>query len=429
MKRKPPPVQLMVLLLTLSLLVLPAGCAERGNPVSSEPTATPSAGADQETIAERLDIPSRYQASYRSDTGISVITVDAEVVMPEAYDAAIIEAVPRPFSDEEVLAFIDRHPADIAWIDQSTRAAYDGHGPLPDPSLDADELGYKMYHLWIYDQDEFNAERDRHSIFVDYGLNTRTGKLAWAPKLEYLRSYYNLYASDLLPLTDGRALGCSISFEEARGYADTEIQAICSDYALTAYGQMPAPKAGSSEMPAAGAGNPQYYIFRYTRHINGIPVNDDNGGEGVSNDYDYTSGLGVITVIVDDSGVCFLGYYNPYDLGPTIQADCDLLSFRQIMDIFAKVGLLSIQHLERNADLQENTLQIYKIQFGYMTVRQPDNINAYYYVPVWDFYGYRVLFGTGGYAHGKDGGFVMEGNSELTINAIDGTIIDRNYGY
>ena len=429
MKRKPLPLQLMALLLALSLLLLPAGCAENGKPVSSEPAATSSVGADKETIAEKLDVPSHYQASYRSDTGISVITVDAEVVVPEAYAAAIIEAIPRPFSDEEVLAFIDRHRKDLTWIDQSTDSEYDGHAPQPDPNFDADEMSFKMYSLWIYDLDVFNAGQDRHHIIVQYGLNTRTGKLAWAPALEYLKSHYNLYASDLLPLTDGRALGCSITLEEARGYADAEVQAICPDYALTAYGQMPAPKSGDSQMPAAGEGNPQYYIFRYTRHIGGIPVNDDNGGEGVSNDYDYTSGLGVITVIVDDGGVCFLGYDNPYDLGPTIQADCDLLSFSQIMDIFAKVGLLSIQHLERNADLQENTLQVYKIQFGYMAVRQPDNINAYYYVPVWDFYGYRVLFGTGGYAHGKDDGFVQEGNSELTINAIDGTIIDRNYGY
>ena len=423
MKRK-----LLSLLVIFLMIIAMTGC-QTTDSSSKDTEATTSQPDHRETIAERLGVEPHYKAEYISDTAISVVTVDAEVVVPAAYAASVIEAVPRPFSEDEVLAFIDRHPADIAWIDQSTRAAYDGHGPLPDPKLNADELGYKMYHLWIYDQDEPNAERDRHSIFVDYGLNTRTGKLTWAPKLEYLKSHYNLSASGLLPLTDGKALGCSITFEEARAYADAEVQTVCPDYALTAYGQMPAPMSNNSQMPAAGAGNPQYYIFRYTRHISGIPVNDDYGGEDVSNDYDYTSGLGVITVIVDDDGVCFLGYNNPYDLGPTIQEDCDLLSFSQIMDIFAKVGLLSIQHLERNADLKENTLQVYKIQLGYMAVRQPDNVNAYYYVPVWDFYGYRVLFGTGGYAHGKDDGFVMQGNSELTINAIDGTIIDRRYGY
>ncbi len=102
----------------------------------------------------------------------------------------------------------------------------------------------------------------------------------------------------------------------------------------------------------------------------------------MSNDYDYTSGLGVITIFVDDEGVCYLDYHNPYDLGEVVQSNVELLPFDQIMDEFANLGLLSIQHLERNADLQENTMDVYKIQLGYMAVRQPDNVNAYYYVPV-----------------------------------------------
>lgn len=419
--------KLFAFLMILMLLSTTYGCTSTDS--SSTLTDVSTTPSDQgESIAQQLGVETHFEAEYVSDTGISVVKVNAEVVVPEAYTVNSYEAIPRAFTDAEVLAFIDRHPADIAWIDQSTRAAYDGHGPLPDPKSNADELGYKMYRLWIYDQDESNAERDRHSIIVYYGLNTRTRKLAVAPMLEYLRSHYNLFASDLLPLTDGRALGCSITLDEARVYADAEVQAICPDYALTAYGQMPAPNGDNSEMPAAGAGNPQYYIFRYTRHINGIPVNDDYGGESAGGEYDYTAGLGVISLIVDDEGVCYLSYNNPYDLGPLIKENVDLLPFDQIMDIFSKVGLLSIQYLEREADLKENTMDVYKIQFGYMAVRQPDNINAYYYVPVWDFYGHRVLWGTGGYAHGKDGRIIW-GDSVLTINAINGTVIDRSLGY
>ena len=129
---------------------------------------------------------------------------------------------------------------------------------------------------------------------------------------------------------------------------------------------------------------------------------------------------------MNDEGVCFVRYSNPYDVGEVIERDCELLSFDEIMDIFSRVGLLSIQHLERYPDLKENTLEVYRIAFGYMAVRQPDDVDAYYYVPVWDFYGHRVLYGTGGYAHGKEFGKIW-GCSELTINAIDGTVIDRRY--
>ena len=131
-------------------------------------------------------------------------------------------------------------------------------------------LGYEIYSLWIYNEDEYYNGRDYHSINVSYGLSAKTGKLAWQPEMEYLKSRYSLSVSDLLPLTDGKAEGCTITLEEARAYADEEAHAICPDYEMTNYGQMPVYEL---------VGNPQYYIFRYTRHIDGIPVNDDYGGE------------------------------------------------------------------------------------------------------------------------------------------------------
>lgn len=402
----------------IALLGFVMGCSDAGNPHQTEPAATDT--GDREKLALRLDAPSSYQAKYTSQTGISVITVDAEVVVPDAYTVDVVEAVPRAFTDEEVISFIDRHSENLVWMDCGDEEEYNGHGFQLDANSGSD-LGISHYMLWIHNYDEFYTNNgDCYSIFALYGLNQRTGKLAWEPQLEYIKSRFNLSADTPLPLTDGRALGCTIPLEQALAYADAEVHALCADYEMTSYGQLPVWET---------VDNPQYYVFRYTRHLSGIPVSDDYGGESCDNEYDFTSGLGVITVIVRDDGVCYVSYNNPYDVGEVIERDCELLSFDQIMDIFARVGLLSIQHLERNEDLQENTLQVYRIQFGYMAVRQPDDVDAYYYVPVWDFYGTRVLYGTGGYAHGKDAGFEMRGNSELTINAIDGTVIDRTYGY
>lgn len=406
--------------LFLYLMLFLSSCYHEGNE-TKKPSETSEDTGSSLTLSEKLQVPDHYQAKFVSDTGITTIHVDAEVIVPKTSRVDVIEAIPRPFTDEEIQSFIKRHTDDLTWIDHATKGPYNGHGPQPDSHFQASELGYQMYSLWIYNEEEFNAGRDYHSISIHYGLNTRTGKLAFKPQLEYIKSRYDLGAgaSDLLPLIENKALGCSISLKEARTFADKEVKAICPDYDLTACGQMPVFET---------INNPQYYIFRYTRHINGMPVNDCYGGEDTQSDYDYTSGLGVITVIVDDEGICYLKYENPYDLGPVIQSDCKLLPFSQIMDIFSKVGLLSIQHLERSEDLLENTMDVYKIQLGYMAVRQPDHIDAYYYIPVWDFYAHRVLYGTGGYAHGKDFPKIW-GLSELTINAIDGTIIDRKYGY
>lgn len=401
------------------LLWLASGCEPADTPpegVTPSPTVPP-----RQKLAQRLGAPERYEASYRSDTGVSVITVNADVYVPDAYAVDIIEAVPRPFYDEEVLAFIERHREGLVWTDQKTKKEYDGHGFEIDSAFTGSDIGFTMHSLWVYNKDEFyNNDGDYYSIHAHYGIDNRTGKLAWEPQLEYIKSRFNLGITDLMPLTDGRAEGCTITLEEARAFADAEAHALSADYEMTGCGQLPVMET---------VGNPRYYyIFRYTRHLGGIPVSDHYGGESCDNEYDFTSGLGVITIIVNDEGVCFVRYSNPYDVGEVIERDCELLSFDEIMDIFSRVGLLSIQHLERYPDLKENTLEVYRIAFGYMAVRQPDDVDAYYYVPVWDFYGHRVLYGTGGYAHGKEFGKIW-GCSELTINAIDGTVIDRRYGY
>ena len=131
-------------------------------------------------------------------------------------------------------------------------------------------------------------------------------------------------------------------------------------------------------------------------------------------------------MIVNDEGVCSFTYDNPYDVGETVQQDVELLSFEEIWEIFSQVALLSIQHLEIDENLQKNEMNVHEIRFGYMTVLMADG--TYQYTPVWDFYATRHLAGTGGYTH-ADEQRVMYDRSELTINAINGTVIERTLGY
>ena len=100
-----------------------------------------------------------------------------------------------------------------------------------------------------------------------------------------------------------------------------------------------------------------------------------------------------------------------------------LLPFSDIWDIFSKISLLSIQYLEANEGLEKNEAEVTEIRLGYMSVLQSDG--TYHYIPVWDFYAYRVLDGHGGYGGAPDPAQQIF----LTVNAIDGTVIDRNLGY
>lgn len=366
-------------------------------------------------LKEQLKAPNRYTAYLTSESGISILDVDADIVVPEVTSIDTLEALPRPFTDEEFQDFLCRHPMD--WIHAVSGKAYNNTYDIQT------QYGITSYQVWLEaaNQQEFDLlnTEDRYSVILQYSLDS-DGQLAFfMPSLEYEANPVHLDVSECLPLTEGRAEGCTISLEEAIALADAEVHALAPDYEVTTYGQLPGRKFPQYK---------RYYLLRYTRHLNGIPVNEVYGGEGATNitETTYTAALGVISVIVRDDGICYLNYCNPYDVGDIMQENCELLPFSQIMDIFTTIGMLSARHLELEDGVQENTYHVYKIQLGYMTVLQADG--SYRYTPVWDFYAEHTLSGTGMYAHGKDFG-PLYGTSMLTIDAITGTVIDRSLGY
>lgn len=251
-------------------------------------------------------------------------------------------------------------------------------------------------------------------------------KPAFMVSFEYRGNYIRSAAvdSECIPLTDGKAVDCTIGLEDAIQKADEEVHALLPDYELTGYGQTPVMDIGRPGASSMKTG--QYYSLKYSRHLNGVPVNVSSINVECSNDYGYTAGIGVVSVVVDDTGVIGLSYKNPYDVGAIIEEDVELLPWADIMDIFSKVSVLSIQSLEAYEEIYQNDLEVYEIRFGYMAVLQGDN--TYHYTPVWDFYAHRILKGDGAWAGSSDLP-PWEGESWLTINAIDGTIIDRNLGY
>ena len=424
-----------VTILSAVAAVLCAGCsANPDTPQASGGDIRPNP-ADGQLLSENLGVPERVSGEFVSESGISRVIVDADIIFPEAVQADIVEAVPRVFTGEEIASVISRYEDEIGWYHvQGEGAKYAGEMP----AVEYTSGGVNMYNLWINNipgKMTYNTGRDTLELVkerltpeqaenyefsyinVGYGLLQSAGKIGWTPELTYNRNNEGVERDMLLPLTNGRAEDCTISLEEAAAVADKEVHAILPDYQMSAYGQLPQTELGSKK---------KYYIFRYTRHLNGIPVNDSYGGENMTANYGYTSGLGVVTAVVRDQGLCYLSYRNPYDVGETVEENVDLLPFSDIWDIFSNLALLSIQHLEIDENLQKNELEIYQVRFGYMTLLQPDG--SYRYTPVWDFYGRRYLAGTGTYGHAHEFD-PIEGLSELTINAVNGTVIDRLLGY
>ncbi len=127
-----------------------------------------------------------------------------------------------------------------------------------------------------------------------------------------------------------------------------------------------------------------------------------------------------IKVIVYHSNIVDWEWLNPDIKGGTISNDVPLMPFEQIKGIFKQ----QVENYFVDASFPGRTeIYIDKIVLGLMKISEKDSDNECLIIPVWDFIGteHTVFFGE---EDNSD-----EDHTFLTINAIDGTIIDRWAGY
>lgn len=139
-----------------------------------------------------------------------------------------------------------------------------------------------------------------------------------------------------------------------------------------------------------------------------------------------------ITVYVNKTGVVYFSWQNPYT-EPVIQSvNSQLMDFSDIADVFAKMIMVknSDQKLinEKNGFTVTQNIDIDKVTLNTMRIRDKDNYTQGLLVPVWDFWG-TISYQPENEAYS---GLVYGGEYytiHLTVNAIDGTIVDRELGY
>ena len=93
------------------------------------------------------------------------------------------------------------------------------------------------------------------------------------------------------------------------------------------------------------------------------------------------------------------------------------MSFAEITDVFQRMIMVKNSWLE---DTDGSTYLINRVHLGLMRIKAKDTRGEGLLVPVWDFWGIRD------YSADRD---VQDEGICLTINAIDGTVIDRDLGY
>lgn len=220
----------------------------------------------------------------------------------------------------------------------------------------------------------------------------------------------------------------NISYEDAKKTAEEAIEKLGLDlsivhwnYSVFCHGEQ-----GATEEGMLDAG----YQFWFSRVFDGVPVTYELSEGGGLEDMDSTLvpwSYERCSVIVGDDGIQEVKISNLYDVGEVQTENVKLMDFDSIVQIYEQMMEVT------NADLvnyeAKRTYHIRDIKFGYTRIYDPaaDNDTGLL-VPVWDFFGgfdAEPLDGSEGTKRSGEN----SSQSFMTINAIDGSVIDRGLGY
>ena len=353
--------------------------------------------------------PTHVTEQLSSNTGHTSITIDADVIVPETQAIPRYQVRLREFTEVEAHAMAD--------------ALFGGK---PYETLYEDD-GYMLMGT--------QEQIDTGVATVDNGRGPEStlsvGSYFWGNNLssvyaDYLRTPSEGEGCFMLPayadaIPEGPLVGCVVSLEDARAQADAAVSAFAPQMICVAEG------TAWAETYAFHQGNTiprhhQGWVFCYTRTLP-LPITYERTAP--SNDFGEEVCQELITVVVDDDGIQAVRYDMPFEITQVLDEDCELLSFDQIMNVARTIFPLRYAYLE--SEYKDTRMRVDQITLGYMVVLSRNNSDYCEIIPVWDF------FGTEENRREKNGEVIVTWNepfrSLLTISAIDGTIIDRNYGY
>lgn len=164
----------------------------------------------------------------------------------------------------------------------------------------------------------------------------------------------------------------------------------------------------------------QAYEFVYERNYNGINVTRFDSLMMIGDTEQYSAVLDPEKLIiwVDDSGIVYFQWKNPTYSDRAISENVELIGFDKIKEIFNNNIFSNYFIYDPEGSMNIN---IDKIVLSYYIQPEINNNNEYVAIPVWDFIGSVKVNEKSINTFGKD-------STILTINAIDGSIINRALG-
>ncbi len=227
----------------------------------------------------------------------------------------------------------------------------------------------------------------------------------------------------------GSPIGMNTSLEDAKKLvtqclADLEIRDMqISAIGISSYSRLDDPE---------GKDNRQCYEFQLARIFHGVPVtfireSTANEGDDPSipkaeePDYDHVFEAERLAIFVDDTGIANLQWDNPVQEESILSGHVNLKSFTEIITK-AKDYMFYRTYSD---SMTKANIHITSIKLGMMRITQKDKPGEFLMIPVWDFIGNREQIIGGGQSEWLPFG----DESYVTVNAIDGSFIHRDWGY
>ncbi len=201
---------------------------------------------------------------------------------------------------------------------------------------------------------------------------------------------------------------CKYSREEAEAMCNNVLTklGVSADYGLSYFENAAWVQSGTG-----GDNVKEYagYVLHYSRIYKGITENYDvyDGSDSIEEVNSLPYAYEKLSFLISDNGIVQFEWNSPMKVDKVRAANVKILDLNSIENSFKK----QIPIARASTD-KDTSVQVTELRFGYMRVKNVNEPSKFTLVPVWDFI--SDLYGR---------------TSLMTINAMDGTILDRRYGY
>lgn len=197
-----------------------------------------------------------------------------------------------------------------------------------------------------------------------------------------------------------------------------------------------APEQNKGEKPKSKT----YYAYQFTckRKVDNISCAEVEGssfagGSNEGDDINYGMrefwNYEQYQVRVTDKGIIGVNWSSPLTIKDTVVEDSSLKSFEDIQAVFDKMMAVKYEFATKDDFIEKVKYKVSKVELELMRVAEQNSIETGLLIPVWRFYG--VSETTYKQQEGEKGDqYVYKvPTCLLTLNAIDGSLIDETKGY